>query len=201
MNKIKPTVRKIAANRENAQKSTGPTNPTSTRYNALKHGLLSRGITELDQPQEFQRLLEELKKELAPTGVLEEECINQIAILTVRIRRARLFEAEAFTAHLNPPETVSHPGEFGFDERALGWTEETDPGLPAQVSLEAIDQVNRTILRYESANENKLFRWLHHVERLQRLRRGEHVSAPAIMDLNVHHETRADLASFGNAPE
>ncbi len=200
MNKVTSTVRKIAANRENARKSTGPTNMTSTRYNALKHGLLSRGVTELDDPQEFHGWLAELKKELEPVGVLEEECVNQIAVLTLRMRRARLLEAEAFTAHLNPPRTVAHPGEFEFDTRALGWSEMIDPGLPAQISPEALDQINRTILRYESTNENKLFRWLNQLDRWQRRRRGETLPAPAALDVNVHHN-HSDLASFGNVPE
>jgi hypothetical protein len=101
----KTSVRKLAANRENAQKSTGPANTTSTRYNATKHGLLSEGITELDNPEAFQALLEQLKTELEPVGILEHECVHQIALLISRIRRARLLEAEAFTAYLNPPET------------------------------------------------------------------------------------------------
>ncbi len=41
---------KLKANWKNAQKSTGPKDTTSTRYNASKHGLLSEGVTELDDP-------------------------------------------------------------------------------------------------------------------------------------------------------
>jgi hypothetical protein len=37
---------KIATNRANSQKSTGPGNTNSTRFNAAKHGLLSDGVTE-----------------------------------------------------------------------------------------------------------------------------------------------------------
>ncbi len=40
MNKVKPTAKKVAANKQNAQKSTGPINTTSTRFNARKHGLV-----------------------------------------------------------------------------------------------------------------------------------------------------------------
>jgi hypothetical protein len=41
--------KKIEANRINGQRSHGPTNTTSTRFNATKHGLLAVGITELDE--------------------------------------------------------------------------------------------------------------------------------------------------------
>lgn len=200
---------KVAANQSNAAKSTGPISTTSTRFNATKHGLLSQGITELDRPQGFHGLFAESICAGSPVAIekgadtcrrLEEECVAQIAVLTVRIRKARVLEAEAFTAHLNPPETVSHAGEFAFDARALGWTEVSDPGLPAQVSPEALDQINRTILRYESAIENKLFRWLNQLERLQRRRQVETLPAPEALDVNVHHE-HSDLASFGNLPD
>ena len=40
------SAKKDAANRVNGQKSHGPTNTTSTRFNATKHGLLAQGITE-----------------------------------------------------------------------------------------------------------------------------------------------------------
>src|SRR5262249_29161906 len=109
------STKKTAANRENAKLSTGPINTISTRYNATKHGLLSAGVTELDNPEEFQSLCERLKTELQPVGILEAECVQQIAVLTMRVRRARRLEAEAFTAYLNPAKTIHHPGTMGFD--------------------------------------------------------------------------------------
>ncbi len=201
MNKVKPTAKKVAANKQNAQKSTGPINTTSTRFNARKHGLVSKGVTELDEPQRFQSFLADLKKELEPVGILAGECIDQIAALTMRIRRARRLEAEAFTAHLNPAHIVHHAGTLtALDPDAFGRDEIVDAGLPAQVSMDVVDQINRTILRYESDAERKLSRWLNQLERLQRAQRGETVPAPVALDVNVHHE-RSDLASFGNVRE
>lgn len=134
--------RKIGANQQNAQKSAGPINTTSTRYNAVKHGLLAKGVTELDDPQKFQALLAQFKKELQPVGVLEDECVDQIAVLTMRIRRARRLEAEAFTAHLNPAHIVHHAGTFtALDPDAFGRDEIVDAGLPAQVSMDVVDQI------------------------------------------------------------
>jgi len=43
--------RKLAANRENAKKSTGPKTPTGkafSRRNALKHGLFANNITDFE---------------------------------------------------------------------------------------------------------------------------------------------------------
>ena len=116
--------------------------------------MLAAGITELDGPETFQSFLSKLEKELNPIGTLEQECVHQIAMLVIRVRRARLLEAEAFTAHLNPPISKYHPGTLtAVDPEAFGWTETLDPGLPARTSNDAIDRLNRTILRYETATE------------------------------------------------
>ncbi len=191
------SIAKLAANQENAQESTGPINTLSTRYNAAKHGLLAQGITELDNPERVPSFLQEIEKELKPVGPVEQECVGQIALLLIRVRRARLLEAEAFTAHLNPPNTIDHPGTATYvDPEFFGSTEVVDAGLPARVSQDALDRINRTVLRYETSIENKLFRWQNQLERLQRLRLGEAVPVPASIELNVHSET--DVASFGN---
>ena len=54
------TEKKIIANRLNGRKSHGPQNTTSTRFNATKHGLLSVGITELDDADGFRTTLRDL---------------------------------------------------------------------------------------------------------------------------------------------
>src|SRR5262249_30906465 len=194
------SAKKIAAKQQNAQRSTGPRDTTSTRYNAAKHGLLAKGVvTELDKPEDLATLVERLTCEHQPFGILEHKCVDQIAICTLRLGRASLLEAEAFTAQLNPPKTIHHPGTLTkLDPETFGTIEVLDPGLRARISNDAIDQINRTVLRYETANENKLIRWWNLLERLQALRRGDKIPAPAAVDLNVHHEG-AGLGSFGNS--
>jgi hypothetical protein len=195
------SARKLAANQRNAKRSTGPGDTNSTRSNALTHALTSKVlVTELDQP-DFAAFVEQLIREHQPVGILERLCVQQIAICTLRLGRASLLEAEAFMAALHPCRTVYHPGTLtAVDPKAFGTTEIVDPGLPARVSNDAIDQINRTILRYATASANKLMRWWSMLERLQALRRGDKVAAPAAVDVNVHHEG-AGLASFGISHE
>jgi hypothetical protein len=45
--------RKIEANTRNALRSTGPKDTTATRFNAVKHGLLAAGVTELDDAEGY----------------------------------------------------------------------------------------------------------------------------------------------------
>src|SRR5271169_4350468 len=125
--------RKIAANRANGQKSQGPTDTTSTRYNATKHGLLSAGITELDNAEGYQTTLRELIRELNPVGVREMFLVESMAVDMVRSVRARRLEAEYITGELNPPIR----GFSLLDDDTLFQGTLLDPGLPAVLSLKS----------------------------------------------------------------
>jgi hypothetical protein len=125
--------RRIAANRANGQKSHGPTDTTSTRYNATKHGLLSAGITELDNAEGYQTTLRELIRELNPVGVREMFLVESMAVDMVRSVRARRLEAEYITGELNPPIR----GFSLLDDDTLFQGSLLDPGLPAALSLKS----------------------------------------------------------------
>jgi hypothetical protein len=61
-----------------------------------------------------------------------------------------------------------------------------EPGLPAHIdALSAVNLVSG-FQRYETANENKFYRAINELERLQRRRRGEFVPAPQALDVAVH---------------
>jgi hypothetical protein len=95
--------KKVAANRLNGQKSEGPKNTTSTRFNATKHGLLASGITELDDAEGYRTILNDLMQEKNPVGVIEVFLVKSAALDMVRLLRARRLEAEYITGELNPP--------------------------------------------------------------------------------------------------
>jgi len=79
-----------AANRANAQSSTGPKTPqgkSNSSYNALRHGILARKVV-LDtdeQRAEFQEQLEVCKRELHPEGLIEEFLVEEIATLFFKL--------------------------------------------------------------------------------------------------------------------
>ena len=82
-------------------------------------------------------------------------------------------------------------------EKDYGKTVVVDAGLPCRLGSSAVETLVNTFQRYETTIENKLYRALNQLERLQRIRRGDKIPAPAALDVNVHHE-RDDVASFGN---
>jgi hypothetical protein len=94
---------KLAANRRNARKSTGPKDTSATRRNALKSGLLAVGITDFDNANEFRKLRAELVAHYQPVGPEETFQVEQrIPLCMVRVGRAVRLEAETITAELYP---------------------------------------------------------------------------------------------------
>jgi hypothetical protein len=177
------TDKQIAANRLNALKSHGPANTTSTRTNATKHGLLAAGITELDDAEGYRVILQELEQETNPVGTIESFLVESIAVELVRLRRARRLEAQHINGALDPStyKTVVRTSSMHRPQ--------IDPGLPARLRLEHIYPLVKLFQRYEATIQSRFFRSLHEFERLNRMRQGEQLPAPAALDVSVHHDT------------
>ena len=76
------SARKLAANRRNSQRSTGPKTVVGkaiSSWNSLRHGLLSRRLIEFgDQGKEqFFELLASLQQDLDPVGALEQVLVEK----------------------------------------------------------------------------------------------------------------------------
>jgi hypothetical protein len=98
----------------------------ATRFNALRHGVLSQHtVLPWEDPEEYSELLDALVAEHKPEGPTEEHLVEEIAGVLWRKRRLRLAEAAAFhrglgnaissdrkaiktaLAHLNTAETTT----------------------------------------------------------------------------------------------
>ncbi len=81
------SARKLAANRQNAQKSTGPRTPegkAQSRRNALKHGIFARKVfaTTEDEAianEAFDDMLMDLWEHYVPVGPIEEMLVEKAA--------------------------------------------------------------------------------------------------------------------------
>ncbi|MGA9507686.1 MAG: hypothetical protein WBV55_03460, partial [Candidatus Sulfotelmatobacter sp.] len=90
---------KLAANRRNGHKSKGPKTEEGkfrSRWNALKHGVLSQRLVVLNEndAQTYTLLLENLRRDLNPGNGLEEILIEKIAMAYWRLSIAYGYEAE-----------------------------------------------------------------------------------------------------------
>jgi hypothetical protein len=90
------TEKQIAANRQNAQRSTGPVTPEGKRrssMNALRHGLCShRPVLPGESPGDFNRFAKRIVRSLKPIDDLHKAIANQIASALWRLRRAAFIE-------------------------------------------------------------------------------------------------------------
>ena len=156
------TEAQIAANRLNAQKSTGPRTAAGkavVSQNAVTHGLLAReGVLRGEDWEEFQRHREMLLEELRPAGALEVILAARIVDLTWRLHRAAQDQNETFGA-LYDRHTAGAPEPAGPAERGA---------TLGRMILEDLsrDAVLERLLRQERRIEGSLYRTLSELQRV-----------------------------------
>jgi hypothetical protein len=119
------TDRQIAANRANAQRSTGPVTTAGrkvSRYNALKHGLTANSVLiQGEDLEQFNELRQRLHAEYLPQSAVEEYKVEMLAYSLVRLRRIPALESAAFnffgTDYLDLQ--VLSPGLFNLNGPAI----------------------------------------------------------------------------------
>jgi len=110
--------RKVAANRRNAQKSTGPrtlSGKAIASMNALKHGLCARKpLIPGENEADFVRFTSEWVDELRPAGPRESMCAEQAILAAWQLRRVPQLEAGLLSQYMNQdgkhPFTMSAKG-------------------------------------------------------------------------------------------
>ena len=88
------------ANRQNAQKSTGPRTENGkrrSRLNALRHGLAAETVVEaLENPASYKKFQAAIVSHYAPQSPVEYELVLRLASLLWRLRRATAIETGLF---------------------------------------------------------------------------------------------------------
>jgi len=94
------SAKQVAANRRNAQKSTGPRTVEGkaiASHNATTHGLLSDELLIRGEESENLQILEQaLRIEHQPVGAVEDQLVDQITMCLWRLRRIRAVETSIF---------------------------------------------------------------------------------------------------------
>jgi hypothetical protein len=102
---------KIKANRRNALMSTGPRSEEGrgkARFNAVRHGLTAEtAILPHESSKDYDALLEGLRAELMPVGVLEELLVVRIASRILRLARVVRIETGILLWELHGDEAES----------------------------------------------------------------------------------------------
>src|SRR5687768_10578298 len=91
------TAAQIAANRANAQCSTGPRDPGRTKFNGTQHGLTSKQtVLPGEDPAEYAAFATGMTADLAPVSALERVLAERIVAAAWRLRRFTRIETAFF---------------------------------------------------------------------------------------------------------
>ncbi|MHC4556587.1 MAG: hypothetical protein ACYTFW_02815 [Planctomycetota bacterium] len=190
------TQKQINANRQNAQKSTGPRTAegkAAVSQNAVKHGLFaSEAVIKGENQADFYLYHEEMLGELAPVGAMESMLAERFVSLSWRLRRLERMQNQAIDVLIErvisspltklPRIFPSNLGQLPGDQSAS----DSDLALGRAVIKDcsgsrALDR----LLMYERRIENSMFKTMRELEKLRLMRQmeekaTEQQSAPAI---------------------
>ncbi len=176
----------IHANRQNAQKSTGPRTQKGKEIvaqNALKHGLSARHDVVITENQEdFDLHRDSLLDELAPQGPMESMLADRIVSLSWRLKRADLIQNQTFDA-MHEKNTTNPLANLtkSFGLKALATPQPSNPDLTlGRIALKdfANARVLDRLLMYERRIENSLQKTIIELQRLTLIRSLEPNKSP-----------------------
>ena len=107
--------KQFEANRQNAQKSTGPRTENGkrrSRRNALRHGLAAETVVEgLENPATYKKFQSAIVSHYEPQSHVEHELVLRLASLLWRLRRATSIETGLFEIQASSPRVPATTSE------------------------------------------------------------------------------------------
>jgi hypothetical protein len=172
------TDRQIAANRLNAQASTGPSTENGkrrSRRNALRHGLTAESVvTAFEDEASYKKFEKIVIADYAPESAIERGLVVRLASLLWRLRRAVAIESGLFQIQgqiirdrrlTNKHDNPDDPLKVFYDllrqhsrDQASDVTKESVDGLSKERAAGAIDPAEIAVcfLRLDNHNEGML---------------------------------------------
>jgi hypothetical protein len=170
----------VAANRINAQKSTGPRTAEGkavVSQNALKHGLLAReAVIRGEDPGEFEFYRDRMLGELAPVGMTESALAERAVGLSWRLRRAERVQNEVFdTLYSDQTDNPLAKLTQSMLPKHLARPQVSEDGRDLTLGRVVVkdfanSRVLDRLLMYERRIEHSLFRTMAELQRLRLLR-------------------------------
>ena len=183
--------KQLAANRRNAQKSTGPQTPegkTIASRNSTTHGLTSTAlIIEGENPFELQNFRLKIRDELDPVGPMETMLTERIITLAWRLSRADRFQSAAINSLtdkaqsdknnpianlLNPLKARQSLSRSPNRDESPDDTQSEKDNLLGDVTVKDFSntRILERLLMYERRIESSLYKTHLELQRLQLLR-------------------------------
>ena len=178
------TQKQINANRQNAQKSTGPKTDegkAAVSQNAVKHGLFAQSVIYGENEGDYKAFHGQMFAELDPVGVVELFLAERAANLAWRLKRAERMQNEAIVDMIGRLVTTNHarrerehyyysqgrrPDEPGMD------MDELPLGRIASYDFSR-DKVLDRMLMYERRIESSFHKTMRELEKQKMMRQAE----------------------------
>jgi len=194
------TEKQINANRQNAQKSTGPKSDqgkAAVSQNAVKHGLFAESVIKGENPADYEVFHNKMLAELAPVGLVEAVLADRIASLWWRLKRAERMQNQAIDVMIarDEPSPLSQRlhnclpkdlQEIDYDTRAAGPELVLGRSIIKDYSYSRV--LDRMIL-YERRIENSLNKAMRELERRQMIRQVEQQYAEQELSIPESRQT------------
>ena len=204
------TQKQINANRQNAQKSTGPKTDdgkATVSQNAVKHGLFAQSIVFGENEADYEAFHDNMIAELVPVGVVESVLAERAVNLAWRLKRAERMQNEVIEDMIGRKVTTNparrrredyyynqgrRPDEPGvnLDELPLGRIATNDFAY-----CRVIDRM----LMYERRIENSLHKTLRELERRQLIRQFQQQEQPIHFSIKGNRDVAATRSNNDNS--
>lgn len=171
------TEKQLEANRENGKLGGVKTEEGKavSRYNALKHGLLSKEVLlEWESEKDLVELGKRMRAEIKPKGEVELFLTDRIIANSWRLRR--LLQVETAIMEWQSEEEAGH--SWTFEKGQVHGEKKLKRELLVNEDIEHV-------LRYEVTIERSLYKAMHELQRLQAARAGEKPSLPVAVDVDI----------------
>ena len=159
------TEARIAANKLNAQRSTGPRTEAGkirSRANAVKHGLTGAGVAlPVEDAQAVEQRFLAIQEELAPSTVLGCFFAHQVALMTVRCQRAARQESKALASRVRQAPAEWDEARAAEADHLLGWigAEPISYHRKLMATPEGVDRLIKTLLGLREELDRSVVVW------------------------------------------
>ena len=146
-----------------------------SKFNALKHGILRQSLTDYEKDFHLQ-MYDDLVKQYQPANITEEILIERIALYYLKLFRVQKTETEYMKSKLNP-HVIKATGFPNINELMMK-NEVVNEGYIPTITNEDVLQLIGVYSRYETTIENRLYKAVHELQRIQGIRKGQFTPSP-----------------------
>ena len=174
--------KQLQANIQNAQLGGVKTaeGKAISKFNALKHGLLSKEVLlEGEDSENFTQLGQRIMENLQPEGEIEVLLTERIIANMWRLRRALEVET-AIMEYEKFDDSMA-----GLDLLLSTSSSKEDQKRRKKTRSMILNSGVETVIRYETTIERGIYKALHELQRIQAARKGQPVLLPLAVDITV----------------